>query len=172
MEGIINTFTGKRVNPLELKPEDVDIMDIARSLANKCRYNGHCGRFYSVAEHSFLIASTVSKEAKITALLHDAPEAYFIGDVPRPIKEAIPEIGRIEARVWSVIKERFGLNNSHEEEVKEADDRILCTEALVFHHMGEFPCCQELEPLDIRLIMMDPTQAWATFLTAFNMYNG
>jgi hypothetical protein len=168
----INTFTGKRVNPLALRPEEVDIIDIARSLSNKCRYNGHCGEFYSVAEHSFLITSTVSKEAKITALLHDATEAYFIGDVLRPIKRAIPEIERIEARVWSVIKEKFDLDGSHEDEVKEADNRILCTEVARFKRMGDFPCCQHVQPLDVRLIMMTPDQAFTAFLLAFKMHNG
>jgi len=37
---VMQTYIGKHVNPLKLKPEDVDIRDIAKSLSQKCRFNG------------------------------------------------------------------------------------------------------------------------------------
>ena len=85
----IETFTGKRVNPMHLDEELIDINDIAHSLALQCRFVGHCLMFYSIAEHSILVADTVHKEMisryttavkdsyKLTclaALLHDAAE--------------------------------------------------------------------------------------------------
>ena len=45
------TFTGRQFFPLDPDPQDIDIVDIAHSLAMQCRYNGHTDRFYSVAEH-------------------------------------------------------------------------------------------------------------------------
>ena len=60
---------------------DFDIDDIAHSLAHICRYSGQCRAFYSVAEHSILVADTVA-EFGYEALLHDSAEA-FIGDVTR-----------------------------------------------------------------------------------------
>lgn len=77
MVGKIRTYTGKLVNPIDMKPEDIDIRDIAHGLSNTCRFNGQCNRFYSVAEHSVHVASIVPEPYKFAALLHDASEAYL-----------------------------------------------------------------------------------------------
>lgn len=45
------TYTGAKVYPLDLRPEDIDVETIAYSLSKQCRYAGHVTRFYSVAEH-------------------------------------------------------------------------------------------------------------------------
>ncbi len=45
----IQTYTGKQFWPLDPRPEDIDIEDIAHALALTCRFNGHCDYFYSVA---------------------------------------------------------------------------------------------------------------------------
>lgn len=55
-QGWIQTYTGRSMVPLDLKPEQVSIVDIVHSLSMKCRFNGHCKRFYSVAEHAVLVA--------------------------------------------------------------------------------------------------------------------
>ena len=34
----IQTLSGRRVNPLDASPEDIDAADIARALANTCRF--------------------------------------------------------------------------------------------------------------------------------------
>ena len=51
-KGWIQTFTGKRMYPLDPKPEDICIEDIAHALSNICRFTGHTKKFYSVGEHS------------------------------------------------------------------------------------------------------------------------
>ena len=56
----IRTFTGKTINLIMPKEEDIDILDIAHGLSNVCRYNGHCSKFYSVAEHSVLLSYKLS----------------------------------------------------------------------------------------------------------------
>ena len=43
----ITTATGRDVNPLALRGEDIDIFDIAHALSRICRFNGHCRIFYS-----------------------------------------------------------------------------------------------------------------------------
>lgn len=48
----IQTVTGRPFWPLDPRVEELDIRDIAHSLAMQCRFGGHCHRFYSVAEHS------------------------------------------------------------------------------------------------------------------------
>lgn len=59
--GQIRTFTNKYVSPLELKPEDVNIDDIAHALSLQCRFAGHVQCFYSVAEHSCRVAAWVNR---------------------------------------------------------------------------------------------------------------
>jgi hypothetical protein len=86
----IQTYSGKRFYPLAPRPEDISILDIAHALSMKCRYAGHCKQFYSVAQHSVLVARYASQEDCLRALLHDAHEAYSpFGDMPRPVKQAI-----------------------------------------------------------------------------------
>lgn len=91
----IQTFTGKKVFPLAMTTDMVDIKDIAHALSLKCRFTGHCRTFYSVAEHSMRVAELVRPELKLAALLHDAAEAY-LPDFARPIKgEAYFVIGKV-----------------------------------------------------------------------------
>lgn len=81
----IQTYTGKKMFPLAPKREDICIEDIAHALSMKCRFNGHCNLFYSIAQHSLIVASLVKPELRLAALLHDAAEAY-LPDFCRPIK--------------------------------------------------------------------------------------
>ena len=55
-------FTGKKFWPLDPKSEEVDIKDIAHSLAFQCRFNGHSNYFYSIAQHSVIVSKIVSKD--------------------------------------------------------------------------------------------------------------
>ena len=89
---MIETYTGRFVNAVDIKPEDVDFRDVVHSLAYTCRYGGHCRRFYSVAEHSIhchdlAVEMKLSGVVCLAALLHDAGEAYW-HDLARPLKVA------------------------------------------------------------------------------------
>lgn len=79
----MQTYTGRQFWPLDPLPEDVFIEDIAHALSMQCRYAGHVTRFYSVAEHSVLIARCAPPEAKLYALL-GASDAFeqFINNTP------------------------------------------------------------------------------------------
>lgn len=113
----IRTFTGRMFWPLDPLASDVDIRDIAHALAHKCRYGGHCTRFYSVAEHSIRMARftwsglaptpELLKEKALLAracLLHDAGEAY-LPDVPRPVKPLLTGFAQVEHQVEVAIAE-------------------------------------------------------------------
>ncbi len=111
----IATYTGKQFYPLDPRPEDVCLEDIAHSLSNLCRFTGHTDtdRFYSVAQHSVICSTIVAPEAALLALLHDAAEAY-LGDISRPLKRdlyvftepiGLERIRTVEARLQSY---RFG----------------------------------------------------------------
>src|SRR5690606_5290032 len=77
----MQTFTGRAVYPLDLRPDDIDIQDIAHALSMQCRYAGHTRQFYSVAEHSVHVARWCRQygpAAALEGLLHDATEAYLV----------------------------------------------------------------------------------------------
>ena len=83
----IETYTGKKVYPLEPDEKTLCVEDIAHALALTCRFGGHCSEFYSVAQHSCLVSDLCPGELKLAGLMHDAAEAY-LGDVVSPIKPA------------------------------------------------------------------------------------
>ena len=122
----ICTYTGKKFDYNNVRPEDIDIRDIAHGLSNLCRYFGQCRRFYSVAEHCVKLSLAEGMPGDPKArLLHDAVEAY-IGDVARPLKILLPEYQKIEARIQDVIQEKYDVDFST---VKKGDTEILAAEA-------------------------------------------
>lgn len=89
----IQTYTGRRVEPLALTPEMVCLEDIAHALALQTRYTGHCREFYSIAQHAVLVSHLVEAlggdlASQWWGLHHDDAEAY-LGDWPRPVKGSI-----------------------------------------------------------------------------------
>ena len=132
------TVSGRRFWPLDPRPADVYLPDIAHALAHTCRYGGHARKFYSVAEHSVLLANLFivrGDPALATwALLHDAAEAYF-GDVIRPVKREIPQYAPIEDAIARAIWTRCGLVGGDDApcdlpvDIKHADSAILGDEA-------------------------------------------
>lgn len=123
----MQTYTGKAFWPLDPRAEEVDIMDIAHALGSLCRYTGHCADFYSVAEHSVEVSKLVPPELALTALLHDAPEAYC-NDIARPLKRHMPEYKGIETRIWYAVAERFNLPQEMPAVIHAADNAILDVE--------------------------------------------
>jgi hypothetical protein len=90
-------LSGRRLDLLEPSPLDIEIEDIAHGLARVARWNGQTrgSHAFSVAQHSILVERLVtelsprlSREARLMALLHDAPE-YVVGDLISPFKAAI-----------------------------------------------------------------------------------
>ena len=86
----ITTYSGKPFFPMDPRPEEIRIEDIAHSLSMQCRFNGHTKWFYSVAQHCSIMAEAMMSdgyaEYAFEALMHDAAEAY-IGDLIRPVKD-------------------------------------------------------------------------------------
>ena len=76
-------LSGRRLDLLDPSPLDVEISDIAHGLARVARWNGQTGgdHAFSVAQHSLLVEDIFCAlvpgpppDARLTALLHDAPE--------------------------------------------------------------------------------------------------
>ncbi len=127
----MQTYFGKKFSFLDPQPEDVRFDDIIMSLSQTCRFNGHCNGFYSVAQHSMFVALLV-KENRYTALLHDAPEAYY-GDLSTPFKVALEQkLGSgwqvILDKIDKVVAEALNYEYPIPQNVEHADAIMLATE--------------------------------------------
>ncbi|MEE9393747.1 MAG: metal-dependent phosphohydrolase [Planctomycetota bacterium] len=123
----IMTASGRIVEFLDPQPDQIDVDDIAHALAMQCRFGGHTREFYSIAEHSVYVSLACDKADALYGLLHDASEAYLV-DVPKPIKQRLPDYQAIETPLQRAIYARFGLSEETPASVKEADRRALVTE--------------------------------------------
>jgi len=120
-------LSGRRLDLLDPSPLDVEISDIAHGLARVARWNGQTGgdHAFSVAQHSLLVEDIFcalvpgpSPDARLTALLHDAPE-YVIGDMISPFKSAVGGgYKAVEQRLQRAIHLRFGLPADTAEKLK------------------------------------------------------
>jgi len=125
------TVSNKKVDFLNPDPELIDIHDIAHSLSFQCRFTGHMKTFYSVAEHSMLVADLCPKESKLHGLLHDATEAY-LGDVSHNLKKLLPFYKTIEKRWEEAISKKFDFSLRDSVLVKKFDNEALAIEKQSF----------------------------------------
>lgn len=163
----MQTYTGKAFRPMDPRPDDVCIEDIAHALSMQCRYNGHVKRFASVAEHCVLVSRHVPARDALWGLLHDATEAY-VGDMVRPLKIHMPAFREAEDRVMEAIAEKFGLNPQMPASVHEADSRILLDERAAL--LGEPPrqwAVDGLAPLGCTVHGWSPAEAEQAYLRRF-----
>lgn len=141
------TSTGKKFWPEDPRPEELDIVDIAHGLANQIRFGGQIKERYTVAQHSVHVLELVMlQEAKdklhvvdwqalkLAALLHDGAEA-FLGDMPTPVKRALPDYKRLEGLCMAAIESRWVGYVAPQERhiIKAADLDMLAVEARRFY---------------------------------------
>lgn len=167
----MQTYTGLAFYPLDPRPSEINIADIAAGLSKMCRYGGQCTRFYSVAEHSVLVAEKAPDEFKLDALMHDASEAY-LSDVIRPIKSSLTNYLQIEERLQRTIAERFALRWPMPARVKILDNAILADERNQNMARPPQPWHDTGGPLGVELHFWTPAKASYEFLTAFYRYGG
>lgn len=120
----IRTSSGLYVDFKNLSSEMITIEDIAHSLSMQCRFGGHLPRHYSVAQHSVECSWRVSEENALEALLHDASEAYML-DMPKPLKNLLPDYEKIEDELMGIIAEKYNFNHPLVKEVKVVDGEML-----------------------------------------------
>jgi hypothetical protein len=164
----ITTATGCRVDYTLVRPDDIDIEDIATALSRECRYAGHCKHFYSVAQHSVLVSRLVPEELALEGLLHDAAEAY-LKDLPSPLKALLPDYREMEARFDMAIRKRFGLSEKPSLEVKQAHLVLLATERrdLLPDVIDPWPCISGIKPMTKRIWPLSPEMAREQFLDRY-----
>ena len=163
----IQTYTGIRFTPAEPRLDDIDIHDIAHALSMQCRFSGHCRTFYSVAEHAVRVSRHVSPANALWGLLHDAAEAYLT-DLPRPVKQVMPEFQAFEDQLLQAVAHRFGLTWPLPDEVVRADCELLATEARDL--MGPPPDSWGLgvDPLPGKIVPWSAAVAEQRFLERFD----
>jgi len=171
MESVIGnwflTYTGKKVDPFRMTADDVCIEDIAHSLSQICRFNGHCCAFYSVAQHSIYVASILPPELKFVGLMHDATEAYC-GDMIRPIKVSMPTYKSLEYVIWLAIAQKYDLPTELPKEVKAADNSMLMTERRDLLKWTPDDWNVPEQPQDFFVYPKPSRQAEANFLSFFH----
>lgn len=167
----MQTFTGVQFWPLDPHLDEIVIEDIAHALAHNCRYNGHCLRFYSVAEHCVHVSRSVPYHLQLSGLLHDASEAY-LADIPRPIKPWLANYADIEKTLEECIAEKYGLIYPWHPLIKVADESILADEQQ--QNMEHPPANWNLRhpPLGVTLQFWSPDEAEHEFLKRFRQLRG
>jgi hypothetical protein len=170
----LQTVSGRWVNPFDPDLHQLDAGDIARALANQCRFGGHSRGFYSVAQHSVILSQLVEQrggdtEETFAALMHDATEAY-LGDMPHPLKHRSPlgaAFKEAEDHLGHAIRARFGIK-ADVPEIKRIDRALLATERRAFSaERWHWPELEGVEPLDIELTAWPPDKAAQAFAQRF-----
>jgi len=162
----IQTAMGRQFWPMDPRPNEVFLDDIAHALSMLCRFGGHCQRFYSVAEHCVLLARAAPRPIKRWALLHDASEAYLV-DVPRPLKPFLVGYDEAEAKIMRAVAVRFNLHLGLPDQVKALDRAILTDERLQNMAPEPVPWSTDGDPLGVVLQFWNPERARAEFLREF-----
>lgn len=162
----IQTYSGRCFWPLDPRPEEVCIEDIAHALSMTCRYGGHVTQFYSVAEHSVLVSLHVPAQHALWGLLHDAAEAYS-ADIPRPLKRMLPDWKPLEQRIMSAVCIRFGLPDTEPDEVKMVDYALTADEQRRLMLPCERPWGNLPDPVGALILGQSPQSAKASFLARF-----
>lgn len=178
----MQTFGGRPFWPLDPKPVDVCIEDIARASALTNRFKGHSLRAVNLAQHQLMVSYVVrdlggDERTQLGGLLHDAHEVLDgIGDVARPVKESMPLLVRQwynehVRRVELAIFECFGiadlLNDTQMALIKRADDILLATEKRDHMAPSELPWGPLPEPLSEPLVLLNADEAEMWYLLRF-----
>ena len=175
----LQTVSGRWVNPFEPDPGQLDAGDIARALANQCRFGGHCRSFYSVAQHSVIVSRLVEErggdvEDAFAALMHDATEAY-LGDMPHPLKHRSPlgaAFKAAEENLERALRAHFRIR-ADVPEIKRADRALLATERRAFSaETWHWPELEGVEPLDLELSAWSPDEAARAFAERYAELDG
>ena len=155
----------------------VTLTDIAASLSKLCRFNGHCRRFYSVAEHSIHVSREIERAGfrpavQMAALMHDAHEAY-LGDVATPLKAYFGAYERLAAAADRAIAAALGLpliDNAAVRAIKAHDLNVLVAETAALMPTGgrgwHWPLAI-VHPASIRIEGLGPLAGEARFLDRF-----
>lgn len=172
----IRTYTGREYR-YEGEDNNFSMEDISHSLSLQCRYSGHTRMFYSVAEHSVLLANYAMRtyedmDLAWDCLMHDSTEAY-VCDMPRPLKPLLKNYNEIEDKVGKELASKFNFSYPLPPKVKELDYAICVDEMNQLMKGGFASGSSEEFPAGLDVVI----QGWhwehakAMFQSAFIQYN-
>lgn len=152
-----------------LAPADsvITAEDIAHGLSNESRFNGQTRCFYSVAQHSVEVSLLVAPEHAWAALFHDCSEAVM-KDLPKPLKNLLPDYQALEQTVETAILAKFGIVMPLHPSIKAADLVMLATEKrdlMPAHTVDEWP---GVYPMEDVITPMPPAMAKEYFMQRYH----
>lgn len=166
--GLVRLRSGHAAYPLDPRPADFAVADLAHQLANLCRFNGAVSTFYSVAEHAVrcslaAMMTDEPRELQLLLLHHDDGE-MLMGDLPAPLKETdeLAVWREIEERIDVAVSEAFGLAWPWDPRYKLYDNRLVATEIRDLLPPNHFH--PKAEPLDKVIVPWSPVRARREFL--------
>ncbi len=125
---------GRRIDLEKPTVEDIDVNVIACGLSKICRFTGQLRDFYSVAQHSIMVAEIVDRPLRFAALHHDDTEAY-LNDLSRNLKHSIYLGGyrQLENAWTQVVMDAFNIKLTayQHARMKVADDLMAIFENVV-----------------------------------------
>lgn len=167
------TYTGRAFWPLKPNTADVSIIDIAHHLSNQCRYSGAPKWLYSTAQHCCLLYDYVKNVVKgdalacLQILIHDAAEAYLV-DMPRPIKQYMPEFRLWDHRIQMCVRSWAGIGDVPIPPWQdELDSRIIVDERAQVLSDSDNVWGHDLEPLGVIIEPWTPVRAEQEFLLRY-----
>jgi len=174
----MQTSMGGKFFPLDPRPEDFCISDLANGMALDCRYagQGRVDRYYSVAEHCvhmarYSIRDSTHPTVSMVVLLHDAAEGFF-NDLPRAVKHAVGSAySDLEDNFQDIILAKYKLliisvENAHY--IKDLDRRMVPLEKAVIMRYPQPWAYDQFEPLDgITIQCWTPSQAKLEWLVTY-----
>ena len=165
----MQTFTGRQFYPLDPRPEEIFIEDIAHALSLMNRYGGHTLFPYPVGQHSVILSYLVDPQFSFLALMHDASEAYLC-DIPRPVKYDLTNYTSIEDNLMKIISIKYKFVWPMPPEIKHADNRMLTTEKAQVLSPGpswEKYTEDKYPPYDVIIKRQTPEESEKQFLERF-----
>jgi hypothetical protein len=170
---MMETYSGREVDPLCVKPSDITLEDYMRSLAMSTRFNGHVERFYSVLNHCYNMAYWFYeqgryKEAKYAAF-HEGDEMFF-GDIITPVKylDEFAAVRELIKDAQRAVYKHFKLYGATPKTVKELDDTMKVLEARKVKPNSRLARTEVIEPKPkIRIKIMSPFQCEREFLALY-----
>jgi 5'-nucleotidase len=167
LSNYIQTYTGRKIEPLNPNPDDICIEDIAHSLSMQCRWTGHTAWFYSVAQHSVLVSEECDEDTALWGLLHDASEAYLV-DLARPVKrlESMRVFREAEEGLQRAIATKFRLQWPIPAHVHLVDNVLLRTEYRdLMKNVDDWSWAPD--PLKTRIMPWESGHAHTQFMARF-----
>lgn len=156
----IRTCSGLKLSLVNPQPDQIELEDIGRGLANKSHFAGQLRNYFSIAEHSLMVFDLLPENLKadpemaLTALLHDASEAY-LGDMVKPAKVLLPEFVILENRLQAAIFSKFNLNIEDILKVKPQDKISQEIEHLAFYKNTPNPIVRYYSPQQAYELFME-----------------